>query len=399
MAVALPEDMLVEETAVADAGRYIAVSPGVASDALPALRALLAGAQRPLVIVGGGGWSTQASEDLARFVEANALTTAASFRCQDRLDNTHPCYAGDLGLGIDPKLAERVRDADLLLAIGARLGEMTTRGYRLVTPPCPRQKIVHVHPDPGELGRVFQPALAVCAGSAEFLRAAAAMPPVDTSAWRDSTARAHEEYLESVEPTRGLPGPVEMGKVMAYLRERLPPEAILTTDAGNFSAWMHRHYVYPTFPSQIGPTSGAMGYGIPAAIAARHVYPDRPVVAFCGDGGALMTGQEIATAVHHGIDPVILVVNNSMFGTIRMHQEQEYPDRVIGTDLTNPDFVAWARSFGAFAARVEHTEEFPDAFEAAMSAGRAAVIELRIDPELITTRATLAQLRGTGTRS
>ena len=398
VAVALPEDMLVEETTVADTGPYTAVSPGVSSDALPALRALLAGAQRPLVIVGGGGWSAQASDDLTRFVEANALATAASFRCQDRLDNTHPCYAGDLGLGIDPALADRVRNADLLLVIGARLGEMTTRGYRLVTPPCPQQKIVHIYPDPGEIGRVYQPALGICAGSAEFMRAAAAMPPVDASAWRDSTARAHEEYLESVEPTGGLPGPVEMGAVMAYLRKRLPPEAILTTDAGNFSAWMHRHYVYRTFPSQIGPTSGAMGYGIPAAIAARHVHPDRPVVAFCGDGGALMTGQEIATALHHGIDPVILVVNNSMFGTIRMHQERDYPDRVIATGLTNPDFVAWARSFGAFAARVERTDEFPDAFEKAMSAGRVALVELRIDPELITTRATLARIRGAGVR-
>ena len=398
VAVALPEDMLVEETDVADAGPYTAVAPGVAGNVTPELRSLLASARRPLVIAGGGGWSAQASEDLARFVEANALTTAASFRCQDRLDNTHPCYAGDLGLGIDPKLAERVRDADLLLVVGARLGEMTTRGYRLVVPPCPRQKIVHVHPDPGELGRVYQPALAVCAGSAEFLRAAAEMPPVDSGAWRESTARAHREYLESVEPTGGLPGPVEMGKVMAHLRERLPPEAILTTDAGNFSAWMHRHYVYRTFPSQIGPTSGAMGYGVPAAIAARLVYPDRPVVAFCGDGGALMTGQEIATAVHHGIDPVILVVNNSMYGTIRMHQERDYPDRTIATDLTNPDFVAWAESFGAFAARVERTGEFPGALEDALGAGRVAVVELRIDPELITTRATLSQIRGSGAR-
>ena len=397
VAVALPEDMLAEETAVADAGPYTAVSPGVASDALPALRALLAGARRPLVIAGGGGWSAGASADLARFVEANALTTAASFRCQDRLDNASPCYAGDLGLGIDPALADRVRDADLLLVIGARLGEMTTRGYRLVEPPCPRQKLVHVHPDPSELGRVYQPTLAICAGSAEFLRAAAAMPPVDSGAWRDSTARAHHDYLASVEPTAGLPGPVEMGTVMAHLRDRLPPEAILTTDAGNFSAWMHRHYVYRRFPSQIGPTSGAMGYGIPAAIAARHVFPDRPVVAFCGDGGALMTGQEIATAVHHGIDPVILVVNNSMFGTIRMHQERDYPDRVIGTDLTNPDFVTWAESFGAFAARVERTADFPGALEDALGAGRVAVVELRIDPELITTRTTLSRIRGTGT--
>ena len=398
VAVALPEDMLVEETPVADAGPYTSAAPGVAADALPALRALLARAQRPLVIAGGGGWSAQTSKDLARFVGANALATAASFRCQDRLDNTHPCYAGDLGLGIDPKLAERVRDADLLVVIGARLGEMTTRGYRLVTPPCPRQKLVHVYPDPDELGRVYQPTLAICAGSAEFLCAAAEMAPVDAGAWRESTTRAHEEYLDSVQPTPGLPGPVELGQVMAYLRDRLPPEAILTTDAGNFSAWMHRHYVYRRFPSQIGPTSGSMGYGIPAAIAARHVYPDRPVIAFCGDGGALMTGQEIATAVHHGIDPVILVVNNSMFGTIRMHQEREYPDRVIATNLTNPDFVAWAESFGAFATKVDRTGDFPGAFDDAMAAGCAAVIELAINPELITTRATLSAIRGTGAR-
>ena len=396
VALALPEDMLVEEATVADTDPFSPVSPGVAHDAIPALQALLAHARRPLVIAGGGNWTERASEDLARFAQANALATAASFRCQDRLDNTHPCYAGDLGLGIDPKLEARVRDADLLLVIGARLGEMTTRGYRLVTPPNPRQKLVHVYPDPGELGRVYQPALAICAGSAEFLRTAAAMPAVNSNAWRDSTARAHEDYLASVEPTAGLPGRVEMGKVMAHLRERLPPEAILTTDAGNFSAWMHRHYVYRRFPSQIGPTSGAMGYGIPAAIAARHVYPDRPVVAFCGDGGALMTGQEIATAVHHGIDPVILVVNNGMYGTIRMHQEREYPDRTIATDLTNPDFVAWAESFGAFGRRVMRTDEFPEALEDALTCARVSVVELRIDPELITTRATLAQIRGAG---
>ena len=396
VAVALPEDMLVEEADVDNTRPYARVAPGVADDAIPALQALLAGARRPLVIAGGGGWSECASEDLARFAEMNRLPTAVSFRCQDRIDNTHPCYAGDLGLGIDPKLAERVRDADLLVVIGARLGEMTTRGYRLVTPPTPRQKLVHVHPDPDELGRVYQPTLAICAGSAEFLRAAAAMRAVDSGAWRDSLVRAHDEYLATLEPTPGLPGPVEMGAVMAHLRERLPPEAIVTIDAGNFSAWVHRHYVYRRYPSQIGPTSGAMGYGIPAAIAARHVHPDRPVVAFCGDGGALMAGQEIATAVHHGIDPVILVVNNAMYGTIRMHQERENPGRAIATDLTNPDFVAWAESFGAFAARVERTGDFPDVFEAAMACGRASLIELRIDPELITTRTTLSELRGSG---
>ena len=225
------------------------------------------------------------------------------------------------------------------------------------------------------------------------------MPPVDSGAWRESTAVAHAEYSESVEPTAGLPGPVEMGKVMACLRERLPPEAILTTDAGNFSAWIHRHYVYRRFPTQIGPTSGAMGYGIPAAIAARHVYPDRPVVAFCGDGGALMTGQEIATAVHYGIDPVI-----PRGEQLDVRDDPHAPGAGVSRPRDRhrphqPGLRAWAESFGAFAARVERTGEFPAAFEAATSAGRVALVELRIDPELITTRATLAQIRGAGVRA
>ncbi|WP_025771328.1 thiamine pyrophosphate-binding protein [Thioalkalivibrio sp. HK1] len=396
VAIALPEDMLRKEATVHDTKAYRPISPGVASDDLHPLRSLLAEAQRPMAIVGGGGWNAKASEDLAQFAEGNRIPVAASFRCQDRLDNRHPCYVGDLGTAADPDLARRVREADLLLVIGARLGEITTCGYELVSVPEPRQRLIHIHPDPEELGRVYRPTYAICAASDRFLSAAAEMPPVDFSAWDDHTASARAAYLASLESTPDLPGALQMGEVMAYLRNRLPPEAILTTDAGNFSGWMQRHYLYRAWPSQIGPTSGAMGYGIPAAISARLVFPDRPVVGFCGDGGALMSGQEIATAIHHGIDPVILVVDNGMYGTIRLHQERDYPGRTIATSLSNPDFTAWARSFGAFAERVERSEDFPAAFERALGAGRIAVLELPIDPELITTRASLSQLRGTG---
>ncbi len=396
VAISLPEDMLRQEAEVLDTDAFRRVSAGVASDEMHAMRSMLAAAQRPMAIVGGGGWNAKAGEDLAAFAGENRIPVAASFRCQDRLDNRHPCYVGDLGTGPDPELVRRVREADLLLVIGARLGEITTGGYEIVSPPRPQQRLIHIHPDPEEIGRVYQPSHAICAASDRFLRAAADMPAVDSTAWSEHTAAAHAAYLASLEPTPGLPGALEMGEVMAHLRRRLPPEAILTTDAGNFSGWMHRHYLYRRWPSQIGPTSGAMGYGIPAAISARLVFPDRPVVGFCGDGGALMSGQEIATAIHHGIDPVILVIDNKMYGTIRMHQERDYPGRTIATSLTNPDFTAWARSFGAFAERVERTADFPEAFERALGAGRIALLELPIDPDLITTRASLSQLRGTG---
>eukprot|EP00119_Amphimedon_queenslandica_P006813 XP_011408106.1 PREDICTED: uncharacterized protein LOC105315237 [Amphimedon queenslandica] len=396
VAIALPEDMLRLEAGVFDTAAYRRIAPGLASEDLAPLRSLLAQAQRPLAIVGGGGWNAKASEDLATFAGNNRIPVAASFRCQDRLDNDHPCYVGDLGTAADPDLVRRVREADLLLVIGARLGEITTRGYETVSVPTPRQQLIHIHPDAEELGRVYQPSYAICAASDRFLSAAAKMPAVDSGAWDRHCASARAAYLASLEPTPDLPGRLQMGEVMAHLRQRLPREAILTTDAGNFSGWMQRHYLYRDWPSQLGPTSGAMGYGIPAAISARLVFPDRPVVGFCGDGGALMSGQEIATAIHHGIDPVILVIDNGMYGTIRLHQERDHPGRAIATSLTNPDFTAWARSFGAFAERVERTCDFPQAFERALGAGRIAVLELPIDPEMITTRATLSQLRGTG---
>ena len=393
VALALPEDMLTDTVQVADAAAYQRVQPGVAPGVIDSMRALLESAKRPLVIAGGGGWTEQACADLRRFVEANNLPTGAAFRNQDRLDNHHANYIGPFGVGASAEIAKLIGAADLVIAVGARLGEATTQGYTLLTPPRTAQQLVHVHPDPSELGRVYQADVAICASVENFLRDAAAMPPVDHAAWKKWSSDARAAYLEDLKPTQGLPGDLDMSAVMAHLREHLPANAILTTDAGNFSTWMHRHYQYANFPTQLGPTNGSMGYGVPAAVAARLVHPDRPTVAFVGDGGMLMTGQEIATAIHYGIDPVILVINNNMYGTIRMHQERDYPDRVHATSLSNPDFAAWAQSFGAHGERVTHTEAFAPAFERALNAGKVAVIELCIDPDVISTRTTLSAVR------
>jgi acetolactate synthase-1/2/3 large subunit len=393
VALALPEDALREPVTVADAKPYRVVQPAPGAADLAALRHRLARAQRPLLVVGGSGWSQQACLDLRRFAENANLPVAASFRCQDRFDNTHRNYAGELGTSVAPRLAQRVRDADLIIAVGARLGEQTTREYSLLSVPCPAQSLVHVYADPDELGRVYQAELAICAAPGPFAAAAAELPPVDDSPWREWTAAARVDYETQLTETPPVVGELDMAAVIAHLRERLPPNAILTTDAGNFSGWAQRFYRFRGFPTQLGPTSGAMGYAVPAAIAARLAYPDRPVVGFVGDGGALMTGQEIATAVHHGVDPVIILVNNNAYGTIRMHQERDYPGRTHATELTNPEFSVWAKSFGAYGELVSRTDEFPDAFERALNAGRAAVLELRLPIEAISARTTLSAMR------
>ncbi|MCP5155397.1 MAG: thiamine pyrophosphate-binding protein [Ectothiorhodospiraceae bacterium] len=396
VALALPEDMLRDLTAAPDAGPVRPAIGGVDAGALAELGERIARAERPFLIAGGGGWTAAAVADLQAFASAHQVPVGASFRCQDRFDNTHACYAGDVGIGISPKLAARIRESDLLIVAGARLGEMTTQGYTLVDLPVPRQDLVHIHPDPEELGSVYQSVLPISATMPALCAALAGLAPGGADSRRAWVAGANADYLEHLAPTPGLPGTVDMGAVMAHIQKRLPPEAILTTDAGNFSGWMHRHYQYRRYPTQLGPTNGAMGYGFPSAIAARLVHPDRPVVAFCGDGGALMSGQEIATAMLHGIDPVFLVINNNMYGTIRMHQERDYPDRQSATALRNPDFARWAESFGAHGELVTETAQFAPALERALGAGKAAVIEIRIDPELINTKTTLSKIRGTG---
>ena len=390
--LALPEDLLVEEADVADAVRYEPTLTHPGDEDLERMRSLLQGAARPLVVVGGRPWSNEAHDELAAWCEAGELPIAASFRCQDYVDNDSPVYAGHLTLGPDPRLAARVRDADVLLVVGDRLSEITTAGYTLLDVPRPKQALIHIHPDPEELARVYQPELAIVAGPAQFAVALRGVPALDGSAWRDATAQARAEYLENLRHTP-QPGDLDLGEVMAHLRERLPTDAIMTNGAGNFSVWGHRFYEFRTYPSQLAPTSGAMGYGVPAAVAAKLVEPGRVVVAFAGDGDFLMTGQELATAVQYGAAIIVLVVDNGMYGTIRMHQERHYPGRVSGTDLVNPDFAALAQAYGAFGERVDETAAFPAAFERAHEAGRPALLHLVVDPEALTPRQTLTEIR------
>jgi acetolactate synthase-1/2/3 large subunit len=387
--LALPEDVLAEQVAVADARPYVAVRPAPAAADVEALRGRLAAAERPLAILGGGGWTAAASRDLARFVEANAVPAAAAFRRQDVLDNDSPWYVGDVGIGLSPKLARRVVDADLLLVVGARLGEVTTSRYTLLDVPDPRQALVHVHPGAEELGRVYQPDLPILASPDAFAAAAAELRVEPR--WREwaAAARADHEEWRRHEP---MPGALDLGECIAHMRDRVP-DAIVTNGAGNHTVWIHRFWRFHSFPSQLGPTSGAMGYGVPAAVAAKLLEPERTVLCFSGDGDFLMLGQELATAVQYELPIVVLVVDNGMYGTIRMHQERSFPGRVVGTDLVNPDFAALARAFGAHGEDVARTDEFPAAFERALGAGTPALIRLRIDPDAITPRTTLTALR------
>jgi acetolactate synthase-1/2/3 large subunit len=384
--------MLAASAEVADVARVVVPPVAPTPAAMAQLRTLLATAQRPLLLAGGSGWSAAACRDLTALAEANALPVACAFRNQDLFDNRHPNYAGDVGIGINPRLAARVRDADVLLVLGERLGEMVTGGYTLLAAPQPKLSLIHVHPGADELGRVYQPALAIEAAMGPACAALAALPPVAAPAWAGSAATAHTDYLAWQSP-QPMPGAVDLWQVVAHLRERLPENAILTNGAGNYTVWLHRLYRYAHYRSQLAPYSGAMGYGVPAAVAAKAVYPDRIVVSWNGDGCFLMNGQELATAVQYSLAIVFIVVDNAMYGTIRMHQERHYPTRVYGTDLVNPDFAALARAYGAHGETVSRTEEFAPALERALAAGRPALLHLPIDPEAITMNATISALR------
>jgi acetolactate synthase-1/2/3 large subunit len=390
--LALPEDMLRDRCAAVIAGPYRAVRahPGAAD--LAELRRLLAAADRPMMLVGGSGWSDQACRDIAQFAGANDLPVCCSFRRQDIVDNRLPCFVGDLGTGASPSLVRRVKEADLLLAVGARIGEITSQSYSVLGIPEPGKVLIHVHAAAEELGRVFRPTLAIQSGMPEFAAAVATLAPEAMprrSSWREAARAEYEAGL--VPPPPG--GSLDLGAIMGWLRNRLPDNAIITSDAGNFSGWPNRFLQYRRPGRQLGPTSGAMGYGVPSAVAAKLVDPDRLVVGFCGDGGFMMTGQELATAMLEGTGPIILVFNNAMYGTIRMHQERRFPGRVVGTALKSPDFLALARAYGAFGASVTRTEEFALAFEEAAAHRGAAIIELKMDPEIITTRTTLSEIR------
>ncbi len=391
--LALPEDMLVDEVEVPDARPYVRVRTSPGADELARLRDLVAGAERPLAIVGGGGWTEQAGRDLTAFCEASTVALATSFRRQDYVDNRSPVYAGNVGVGIDPALAARVGEADLLLVVGARLGEMTTGGYTLLDPPLPRQALVHVHAGAEELGRVFQPTLPIHAGSPELAAAlGACVSETQSPSRRAWVEEAHADYLRTLEPV-SPPGELNLSEVVRTLSARLPDDAIWTNGAGNFAVWAHRFHAFRCFRSQLAPTSGAMGYGLPAAIAAKIAEPERIVVCLAGDGDFLMSGQELATAVHEGASVVVLVIDNEMYGTIRMHQERDYPGRVTATALTNPDFAAFARSFGAHGETVTRTDEFAPALERALASDGPALLHLLVDPEGITPQTTLSALR------
>jgi len=398
--LALPEDMLVSTAEVANTRPYQPSHGAPTAAQIGQLRGMLAQSRRPVVLLGGGTWNAQACADLQAFAEANHLPVGCTFRFQDLLDNDHPNYIGDVGIGINPKLAARVRDADLVIAIGPRLGEMTTGGYTLLDAPVPRQRLVHIHPDPDELGSVYQAELMIASGMAQACAMLAGMEPVDASGWRGSVdaARAELAAWQQQPPIfRDGAAPLDLWQVMQDLMAALPHDAIITNGAGNYASWAHRFYRYGGMRTQLAPTNGAMGYAVPAGVAAKIVAPGRTVVTFAGDGEFMMTGQELATAVQYGAGVVILVFNNSMFGTIRMHQERSYPGRVSGTGLHNPDFAALARAYGGHGEVVDTTEAFAPALARALAhAGQQqlpAVIELRYDGNLITPNATLETIR------
>ena len=392
VALVLPEDMLTDYTDAALCQPYQVVQAAPAFDDLQRMMALLVQAKQPLVLLGEGDWSASAVASLQNFCAANQLPVAATFRCQDLFDNGHDCYIGDLGLGSNPKLSERVKNADLLLVIGGRMGEMPSGGYTLLDIPTPQQTLIHVHGGAEELNRVYQATLPINSGMRRFAAALDNLNPIEAPAWAESTRQGRVDYLNWIKPPQ-VPGALQMGEVMAWLRERLPSDAILTNGAGNYTVWLHRFYQYRHFRSQLAPTCGSMGYGLPAAIAAKLAQPDRTVVCFAGDGCFQMTVQEFATAAQFGANIIVVLVNNGAWGTIRMHQEREYPSRVIATELINPDFAALAQAYGGFGAVVNTAEEFPAAFEQALEAGRPALLELRLDLEALTPRASLSEIR------
>ncbi|GIK36477.1 MAG: thiamine pyrophosphate protein [Chloroflexota bacterium] len=393
----LPEDIQGDEVDLPDPLPYQRVKAAPAPEDMQTLRAMLEKAKRPLLLVGREGESPVGIADLRAFVETNELPAATTVRAQDMLDNRSPYYAGSLGVGVNPVLLGRIREADLLLVVGSRLDGLSTAGYSLLDIPRPQQAMIHVYPDPAELGRIYQADLLINATLPEFAATARALKPVDSvhwSAWRELLRQDYEDYRQ---PTPA-PGAVNLSEIVAHLSQRLPPDAVITTGAGNYTAWVQRFFQFLTPRTLLGPISGAMGYGVPAAVAAKIVHPERVVVSFSGDGCFLMNGQELATAMHYSLAIIFIVVNNGMYGTIRMHQERHFPGRVYGTSLTNPNFAGYARAFGASGEVVERTEDFAGAFERALRAERPALIELRVDPEAIMPGKKLGELR-TDTKS
>ncbi len=390
--LALPEDMLTETATVPDAPVGPIAEPWPDPDAMARFGRMLTEVQRPMVLLGGGGWTAEAAGAMADLAARWRLPVAVTFRRQMLFPADHPGYAGDLGIGPNPALVRRIKEADLILLLGGRLGEMPSQSYELLGVPDPGVPLVHVHPGAEELGRVYQPALAIQAAPGAFLAAWRVLAPPADPAWAEGTAAAHAAYRAWSDTVPPHPGALQMAAVVDWLRA-LPPEAIVCNGAGNYAGWIHRFHRFRRFGTQLAPTSGSMGYGVPAAVAAKLLRPDQPVVAFAGDGCFLMTGQEFATAVQYDLPIVVVVVDNGMYGTIRMHQEREHPGRVFGTDLRNPDFAAYARAFGGEGFTATTTAEVRPALNAALACGRPAIVHLRLDPDAITPATTLTAIR------
>ena len=398
----LPEDMLTHEVSSRPLPQLEPVQAWSDPGSLRELRELLLQAQRPFVIAGGGGWTPQSAQALQRFAENWHLPVGNAFRFQDTFDNFHPLYAGDVGIGINPKLAQRIKDSDLIIAIGPRLGEMTTSGYTLLEVPKPKQKLVHIHASAEELNRVYHADLAICASMNAAARSLEVLTAPSSVAWTDWAAQANADYLANTLPQTlaGLPadsaqGLVNMPEVISVLQRHLPADAVLTNGAGNFASWVHRYYkhhgISKGFKTQLAPTVGAMGYGVPAGIAAA-VLTGRVVFTIAGDGDFLMNGQELATAAQHGAKTIVVLLNNGMYGTIRMHQERDFPTHNMGSHLNNPNFANLAKAYGYEGVRISKTEEFEPALTAALARNQGTLIEIMLDPEAITTRVTLSAI-------
>ena len=391
--IALPEDMLTDRVSVDDAPPFEPVETWPGLTDMTRLQKLLWSAKAPMVILGGSRWSQAASDAVGRFAERFALPVVTTFRRAHLFDPLNCSYAGDLGIGPTAKIVARIKEADLVLAIGARLGEMATQGYGLFDIPNIKTKLVHVHPSVEELGRVYHPSLAINATPTAFAASLEGVQQPADLPWRAGTEELHRDYLKWSDTPTQVPGAVNMGEIMVWLREHLPIDTFVCNGAGNFSGWIHRFWRFRRFATQMGPTSGSMGYGVPAAIGMKRVNPDRTVICVAGDGDFLMNGQEFATAVQYDLPVIILIADNGMYGTIRMHQEREFPGRTVATALKNPDFAAYARAFGGYGALVEKTADFVPAFEAAVKSGKPALLHLKVDPEAITPSTTLTAIR------
>ena len=395
--ISLPEDILSGVCEVPDRPRVVLGQQFTSDSEVKKIEKAIIKAERPLVIAGGTGWSKEAVKNLGVFVKNFNLPVATTFRRQHLMDNRHDCYIGDLGTGMNPALAKTVKESDLIIAIGTRLGEIATGGYELIDPKKPEQKIIHIHKDPNELGHVYQPTLAVLSSTENILNQFIDLPKLVNPEWSARTNEVRNNYLNWITP-KETPGPVKLEKIIEWLSNNLPEDSIVTNGAGNYAAFLHRYFVFKEYPTAIGPTSGSMGYGFPASIAAKLRFPDKTVICMAGDGCFQMTLNEMSTAAHNKLAIIVIVINNGKYATIRMHQEKHYPGRVSGTEIHNPDFAALAKAYGGFGVKVQKTEDFVAAYDQAVASGLLSVIELKIDDEVLSTSQTVSEVRNNSSK-